>query len=466
MLAAIVGADVTAALGTSYGISSWTGEKWTVQEALQAALMAAAFRSAFVGAEKVKFKAKRDPETGVPTLVPETPAPVAPAAPATASADARRVAAESIRWSRREISNLRERIRHNEELLQNPHLDDAAKRSLRTDNAEYRVEIDRLQARIAADSANAPARAPSAAPSAVPTEAVVPNVTDAGFRRFSEDLVARLQRVGDKVEAEGYSIVRKADGYELKIGDKTLHIDTPDLVVREIMEKVAQPHARTEFLMKFAADGLKERFAAFHHRNLVDDYRLTFENGAFGFEKKAGNGWQKVSGENVPENVRAKAGEVVFGPEGVARAEGMLARMAENPEQLVTPAEKSWFVKKFGEKNWLKAMKEFEAKAAGRGDSHGHDAHGHGGGGRGKIKSFFLGDHGSTWGGSFAWGVSTQLVGPVWGVITGKGIDTDVTLEEAGHKAVDLLVETLMFRYVSAGRAIFYTVMYNGVRDN
>lgn len=315
VLATIVGTDVTVALGASYGISSWTGEKWTVQEALQAALMAAAFRGAMMGAEKVKFKARRDPQDGAITLVPEPPVPAPTPTPTVAPAEARRVTADSIRWARREITNLRERIKHNEELLQNPHLDDAAKRSLRTDNAEYRVEIDRLRARISADSANAPAKSPAtpaAAPAATPAEAVVPNVTDAGFKRFSEDLVARLQRVGDKVEADGYSIVRKADGYEVRIGDKTLHIDTPELVVREIMEKVAQPHARTEFLMKFAADGLKDRFAAFHHRNLVDDFRLTFENGAFGFEKKAGNGWQKVPAGEVPQNVQAKASEAVF----------------------------------------------------------------------------------------------------------------------------------------------------------
>lgn len=67
-------------------------------------------------------------------------------------------------------------------------------------------------------------------------------------------------------------------------------------------------------------------------------------------------------------------------------------------------------------------MKEFEAKAAGRGDSHGHDAHGHGGGGRGMVKSFLFGEHGSTWGGSFAWGAATQLVGPVWGIVNGEGL--------------------------------------------
>lgn len=31
---------------------------------------------------------------------------------------------------------------------------------------------------------------------------------------------------------------------------------------------------------------------------------------------------------------------------------------------------------------------------------------------------------------------------------------------------IDFLVETLMFRYVSAGRAILYTVMYNGARND
>lgn len=306
VLATIVGTDVTVALGASYGISSWTGEKWTVQEALQAALMAAAFRGAMMGAEKVKFKARRDPQDGTIVLVPDAPAP-APTPAATAIDDA---ALAIARGKASPMRGVKYRIGADEyEYVGTNARNHYQFKNSATGEIISRADFAR-RARAAGVEA-APATAP-AAPAAAPAEAVVPNVTDAGFKRFSEDLVARLQRVGDKVEADGYSIVRRADGYEVRIGDKTLHIDTPELVVREIMEKVAQPHARTEFLMKFAADGLKDRFAVLHHQNLGDDFRLTFENGAFGFEKKAGNGWQKVSAGEVPQNVQTKASEAVF----------------------------------------------------------------------------------------------------------------------------------------------------------
>lgn len=369
VLAMVAGADVTAALGVSYGISAWTGEKWTVQEALQAALMAAAFRGAMIGAEKMKFRAVRDPETGAPTLVPEVPV-------VEANANShRKAAADTIRTARQEIKGLRDRIKWNSELLKNPQIDAAAKKKLENEIFRCENEITRLQRLIDANVAYAPKKVPG---EFVPE--VAPNLTDAGFKRFANDLVSRLQKVGDKVEADGYSIVRKADGYEVKMGGKTLHVDTPDMVVKEVMEKVSQPHARAEFLTKFASDALKQRFDALHRKELGDGFRLTSENGVFGFEKKVGNGWEKVSGRDVPETVRTKAGETIFGSEAVGRAEGALAKIVENPEQLAAPAEKSWFVKKFGEESWLAAMKKFEAKVAGRGEG-GHDPH-HPSGGR------------------------------------------------------------------------------------
>lgn len=364
VLAAIVGADVTAALGVSYGISAWTGEKWTVEEALQAALMAAAFRGAMTGAQKMQFRAVRNPETGAPTLVPET---ASAESAAIANAD-RKVAADAIRWARKEIANLRERIKWNSELLKNPQIDDAAKKRLENEIFHYENEIARLTRQIDVNVAYAPKK-------------VRFDITEDGFGRFANDLVGRLRKVGNKVEAEGYSIVRKAEGYEVTINGKTLRVDTPDMVVKEIMEKVSQPHARAEFLSKFASEALKKRFDALHRKELGDDFRLTSENGVFGFEKKAGNGWEKVSAENVPEKIRAKAGEAVFGSEAVSRAKGALTKLAEKPEKLATADEKNWFVKKFGEKNWIAAMQKFEAKLAGKGEG-GHDAHGHGGGGR------------------------------------------------------------------------------------
>lgn len=373
VLAMVAGADVTAALGVSYGISAWTGEKWTVQEALQAALMAAAFRGVMIGAERMKFRAVRDPDTGAPTLVRATPVESAPVV-AQASDN---VALAVARGEASPIKGAKYRIgaEEFEYIGTNARKHHQFKNSV-TGDVITRAEFAR---RVKAQNAEPVPEAVPETQSAAPAE-IVPNLTDAGFKRFANDLVGRLKKVGSKVEADGYSIVRNADGYEVKIGEKTLRVDTPEMAVKEIVEKVSQPHARAEFLAKFASDALKKRFDALHRKELGDDFRLTSENGVFGFEKKAGNGWEKVPAENVPEAVRTKAGEIIFGSKALERARGALAKIAAKPEKLASTEEKNWFIKKFGEKNWITAMQKFEAKVAGKGEG-GHDPH-HPSGGR------------------------------------------------------------------------------------
>lgn len=173
----VVGADSTAALGVSYGISSWQGEKWTAEEALQAVLMAAAFRTAMVGAEKFRLRAVRDPETGTPSIVPE---PVA------------------------------------------------------FTSSEVRQELNRaIRERSQAATSGAP-----------------------------RDVIA---------------------GYDARIAELSTSV-------------------------RFSG-----KLRSFDKAEIAGtDFRMVFENGAVAFEKRAGNGWQKAAPDTVPENVSAKAAEMVF----------------------------------------------------------------------------------------------------------------------------------------------------------
>lgn len=461
VLATLVGADVTTALGVSYGISVWTGEKWTAEEALQAALMAAAFRAAV--SSQARFRAERDPRTGAVNLTPE--APIAPA-PAPAPADARRIAADSIRWSRKEIANLRERIRHNEELLQNPSLDEAAKRSLRTDNAEYRAGIERLQSRIASDSASAPAKAPAGEPAPTRTpEAIVaegvPPISDSRFESFANAVVGNLKKTGDKYSVEGVSITKGERMYELKIGEKTFSVETREGVANRLAQEISTPASRLDFLSKFGHEKLIAKLAKLDKALLENgEYRLSYENGKFGFEKRVAQGeWTKVPTEQVPESVQKGAGELVFGKKEFAKAESALNRLSKKPEDYVSPGEKKAFVSRFGEVAWIKAVKNFEAKLAGAGGDHGHG--GHGEGGRHGILGFFFGSHGGSWKSSIAWGLGLQVPGVVKDTLNGKQGDWLAGIEKLSAKdAAEALAETLLFRYVSAGRALIYTGAY------
>lgn len=454
VLSMVVGADVTAALGTSYGISSWTGEKWTAQEALQAALMAAAFRSAIVGGEKMKFRATRDPGTGAPAIVPEGPAPQGgePArveVPETVTkaevAQQRKLSADAIRAARKEISVLKDKIRQHSELIKSPDIEPSVKKNLENEIFQFENEIARLNREINGHSAFALEKNSGIDVPPAIDPVLAPEITDAKFKDFATALVGKLKKTGDKFEADGYSVVRNSDGYSVKIGDKTVVIDTPELVVKEITEQVFKPLSRVDFLSKFASDKLKERLSSLHRSDLGEGFRLTSENGVFGFEKKVGNGWEKVASKDVPETVQDKAGEMVFGNQVLAKAEGFMNRIAANPERLASEAEKKGFIAKFGEKSWIKAITTFEEKLAGQGAG-GHDAHGHATAGRGKIASFFFGEHGSSWGQSLGWGAATQLIGPAWGIVSGEGIDRFKKMGQ--DEAVDFLVETLLFRYV------------------
>lgn len=58
-----------------------------------------------------------------------------------------------------------------------------------------------------------------------------------------------------------------------------------------------------------------------------------------------------------------------------------------------------------------------------------------------------------------AWGATTQFVVPTWGVIQGEGFDRFKEMNE--KDAVEFAAETLLFRYVSWGKAIIYSLLAN-----
>ncbi len=137
----------------------------------------------------------------------------------------------------------------------------------------------------------------------------------------------------------------------------------------------------------------------------------------------------------------------------------MFNRVSKKPEHLSTPSERRGFVAKFGENAWVKAVRSFEEKLAGRGhDAHG-DAHGGHGGGRHWIPKFIFGEQGASWKGATAWGATTQLIVPAWGIVEGEGFDRFKEMDE--KDAVEFVAQTLLFRYVSLGRAIGYSLLLN-----
>lgn len=377
VLAKLVGADVTVALGVSYGISKWTGENWTAEEALQAALMAAAFRAAV--SSQARFRAERDPRTGAVNLTPEGPIAPAPAqaeVPRSSRAEGRGTAerhTEAVRLAdiRTRIKAKKAEIRETEELIR---LNEPGEAAMPQANAGHRERLATLKSELSAlenEIRNAPAQAPvrPSEPASAPDAAIaegVPPLSDARFENFANTVVGHLKKNGDKYSVEGVSITKDARGYELKIGERTFpHFDTAEGAAHRLAQEFSTPASRLDFLSKFGHEKLKAKLAKLDKALLEGgEYRLSHENGKLGFEKRSEGGWTKVPTEQVPESVQKNAGEIVFGKKEFAKAEGMLNRLSKKPEDYVSPEEKKSFVSRFGEVAWIKAVKNFEAKLA------------------------------------------------------------------------------------------------------
>ncbi len=256
--------------------------------------MAAAFRGAMVGAEKFRFRAVRDPETGAPSVVSE---PLA-------------FTATEVR------QELNRAIRERSQA--------ASSGAPRDVIASYDARIAELSASVRPIGSVTSAR-PSAQPrsasaenaprTATPPAAseVVRTVSDENFERFAYSVASRLKKPGDQFVMGETVIAKTPTGYSLKTENVTVVFDSPAAVAKGLSERLASPGSRFEFLSKFASDRLSGRLRSLDKAEISgSEFRMTFENGAVAFEKRAGNGWQKVTPETVPENVSARAAEMVF----------------------------------------------------------------------------------------------------------------------------------------------------------
>lgn len=293
-------------------------------------------------------------------------------------------------------------------------------------------------------------------------------VSDDNFIKFADRLVSKLKKPGHFFEVGDMTVRKTKTAYEIKTGDSVFVVDDASKLAKTLAERISSPSARFEALTKFHSESLFKKLSSLDGKEFGNgEYRLVVaKGGEISFAKKSGNAWEKVSIETVPETVQTEAMKNIFGERLVRKASIEASKISRNPEDYVTMKERLAFISKFGEASWAKAVKGFgtrianwESKIAGHGSEGAVDSHGHAVGGRGKIARFFLGEHGSSWKGSIAWGAATQLIGPTWGIFSGEGLDGFEKLSK--KDAVDLAIEILLFRYVSAGRAVLYNFLYD-----
>lgn len=410
---------------------------------------------------KAKFPAKEiRPADAVPEARPMT------------SAEARNAIASDVVALRKEVADARSRIRWNRDLLKNPELNPVTRKKLENEIftlenrvASLRKQIDGNVAYAPKKESTAPETAPAreTSPSAVetpvapvtPVPEVAANVSDARFLAVSKEFGSRLRKAGDTFEADGFSVARTTSGYELKTGNSVTRYDTLDDLAAGLSAQVKTPAARLEFLSKFANEKLQKRLVSLDRTEVGEGYRIVHENGKIAYQKKVGNGWEPVKAEAVPENVQANAAEAVFGSKALENLSGTMRAVAKNPESLASSQEKKSFVAMFGENAWISAIRKFEAKLAGLDavrDSHGH-AHGwrtHG------IQKWILGERGSGFLKSLGWAGAGQLFVPSFNAFNTMSLEP---FRELGRKdAEELLLYTLLFRYVSTGRALVYSI--------
>lgn len=268
--------------------------------------MAAAFRGAMVGAEKFRLRAVRDPETGTPSIVPEpivfTSSEVREelnrAIRERSQAAASGAPSDVILGYNARIAELSASVRP----IGSPRSSEPS-RPTSPENAPRPSEQPR-----SASSENAPRS--TASPAASEAARIV---SDENFERFAYSIASRLKKPGDQFVLGETVIAKTSNGYSIKKGNETTVLDSPALVAKELSERIASPGARFEFLSKFASDRLSGKLRSFDKTEIAGtDFRMVFENGAVAFEKRAGNGWQKAAPDTVPENVSAKAAEIVF----------------------------------------------------------------------------------------------------------------------------------------------------------